>query len=50
MLNKLTANKTRTKEEIAQKIINYTKSSSESNRKGLAKRRLAEQTLFLGGV
>lgn len=49
-LQKLTANKTRTKEEIAQKIINYTKSSSESNRKGLAKRRLAEQTLFLGGV
>ena len=49
-LQKLTANKTRTKEEIAQKIINYTKSSSESNRKGLAKRRLAEQELFLGGV
>lgn len=49
-LNKLTANGTRTKEEIAQKILNYTKSSSESNRKGLAKRRLAEQELFLGGV
>ena len=49
-LIKLTANGTRTKEEIAQKILNYTKSSSESNRKGLAKRRLAEQELFLGGI
>lgn len=49
-LIKLTANKTRTKEEIAQKILNYTKSSSESNRKGLEKRRLAEQELFLGGI
>lgn len=49
-LKKLTANGTRTKEEIAEKILNYTKSSSESNRKGLAKRRMAEQEMFKGGV
>lgn len=49
-LKKLTANGTRTEKEIAEHITSYTKSSSEINRKGLAKRRLAEQELFLGGV
>ena len=48
MLNELTANGTRSAEEIAEKILNYTKSSSEANRKGLAKRRLEEQKLFKG--
>jgi GH24 family phage-related lysozyme (muramidase) len=48
-LKKLTANGTRTKEEIAEHITAYTKSSSEANRKGLTKRRLAEKNLFLGG-
>lgn len=48
MLNQLTANGTRSAEEIAEKILNYTKSSSEANRKGLAKRRLEEQKLFKG--
>lgn len=48
MLNQLTANGTRSAEEIAEKIINYTKSSSEVNRKGLAKRRTEEQKLFKG--
>lgn len=47
-LHKLTGYQTRTKEEIGQKILNYTKSSNEANRKGLLKRRLAEQKLFLG--
>lgn len=46
MLNQLTANGTRSAEEIAEKILNYTKSSSEANRKGLAKRRAEEQKLF----
>lgn len=48
MLNQLTANGTRSAEEIAEKILNYTKSSSEANRKGLEKRRLEEQKLFKG--
>lgn len=48
MLNKLTANGTRSAEEISEKILNYTKSSSEVNRKGLAKRRTEEQKLFKG--
>ena len=47
MLHQLTANKTRTAEEIAEHITSYTKSSSESNRKGLLKRRTAEKELFL---
>lgn len=47
-LNKLTDNKTRNKEEIAEHITAYTKSSSESNRKGLAERRVAEKELFIG--
>ena len=49
-LKKLTANGTRTEQEIAEHITAYTKSSSESNRQGLLKRRIAEQELFLGGV
>lgn len=48
MLNQLTANGTRSAEEISEKILNYTKSSSEANRKGLAKRRTEEQKLFKG--
>ena len=47
MLHQLTANKARTAEEIAEHITSYTKSSSESNRKGLLKRRTAEKELFL---
>ena len=49
-LNRLTDNKTRTKEEIAEHIIAYTKSGSESNRNGLLKRRQAEKEMFLKGV
>lgn len=48
-LNKLTDNKTRSKEEIAEHITAYTRSGSEANRKGLAKRRLEEKKIFLGG-
>lgn len=47
-LNKLTANKTRTKEEIAEHITAYTKSGSEGNRNGLQKRRNEEQKMFKG--
>lgn len=47
-LNKLTANKTRTKEEIAEHITAYTKSESEVNRNGLQKRRNEEKKLFQG--
>ena len=50
MLKQLTADGTRNKEEIAEHITAYTKSSSESNRKGLLKRRNAEKNLFLGGT
>lgn len=49
-LKKLTANGTRTKEEIADHITAYTKSNSEANRKGLLARREAEKEMFLGGV
>ena len=45
-LKKLTANGTRSKEEIAEHITAYTKSSSESNRKGLLARREAEKEMF----
>ena len=48
-LNKLLANGTRSKEEIAEHITAYTKSSSEKNRKGLMKRRLEEREMFLNG-
>lgn len=46
-LNKLIGNGTRSKEEIAEHITAYTKSSSEKNRKGLMKRRLEEKEMFL---
>ena len=46
-LYKLTRN--RTKQEIAEHILLYTKSGSESNRVGLLRRRTEEQKLFLGG-
>lgn len=39
----------RTKQEIASHIVNYTKSGNSANKKGLQKRRLEEQELFLGG-
>ena len=45
-MNRLTANGTRTKEEIADHITAYTKSGSEVNRSGLQKRRNAEKALF----
>ena len=48
-LKKLTANGTRSKEEIAEHITAYTKSGSESNRKGLLARRQAEKAMFEGG-
>lgn len=48
-LNKLLANGTRSKEEIAEHITAYTKSSSEKNRNGLLKRRLEEKEMFLNG-
>lgn len=47
-LNKLTANKTRNKEEIAEHITAYTRSESEVNRNGLQKRRNEEQKMFKG--
>ena len=47
-LNRLTDNKTRTKEEIAEHITAYTKSGSEGNRNGLQKRRNEEQKMFKG--
>lgn len=47
-LNRLTANKTRSKEEIAEHITAYTKSESEVNRNGLQKRRNEEKALFEG--
>lgn len=46
-LKKLVQNKN--KQEIAENITKYTKSSSESNRIGLKRRRIAEKNLFLGG-
>jgi len=45
-LKRLTANGTRTKEEIATHITAYTKSGSEVNRNGLQKRRNAEKEMF----
>ena len=45
-LKKLTGYRSRDKEEISQKILNYTKSGSEVYRDGLKKRRQAEQELF----
>ena len=41
--------KNRDKEEIAEHITAYTKSSSEINRKGLLERREQEKEMFLGG-
>ena len=41
--------KNRDKEEIAEHITAYTKSGSESNRKGLLERREQEKEMFLGG-
>lgn len=45
-LQKLTGYRSRDKEEISEKILNYTKSESEANRNGLKKRRTAEKELF----
>ena len=45
-LQKLTGYQSRDKEEISEKILNYTKSKSEVNRNGLKKRRIAEQEMF----
>ena len=45
-LQKLTGYQSRDKEEISEKILNYTKSESEANRNGLKKRREAEKELF----
>lgn len=47
-LKKLTANGTRSKEEIAAHITAYTKSKSEVNRNGLQKRRNEEKEMFMG--
>ena len=47
-LKQLTANGTRTKEEIANHITAYTGSGNEENRQGLLNRRNAEMQLFLG--
>ena len=49
MLQQLTANKTRSPEEIVEHIEFYTKSSSETFGKGLKNRRLEEKEIFLGG-
>lgn len=46
-LKKLTGNKTRPKEDLKEHWLFYTKSQSESNRKGLLNRRQAELNLFL---
>lgn len=46
-LNKLTANGTRSIEEIAEHITAYTKSGSEANRNGLKKRREEEKKLII---
>lgn len=45
-LQKLTGYQSRDKQEISEKILNYTKSESEANRNGLKKRRIAEQEMF----
>ena len=49
-LKKLTANGTRTEQEIAEHITAYTKSKSEVNRNGLKKRREAEKCMFEEGL
>ena len=49
-LVKLTKNKTRTEQEIAEHITAYTKSKSEVNRNGLKKRREAEKLMFEEGL
>ena len=49
-LQKLTANRTRTKKEIAEHITAYTNSKSEVNRNGLQKRREAEKEMFEKGI
>ena len=49
-LKKLTANGTRTEQEIAEHITAYTKSKSEVNRNGLKKRREAEKLMFEEGI
>ena len=49
-LQKLTANRTRTKKEIAEHITAYTNSKSEVNRNGLHKRREAEKEMFEKGI
>lgn len=49
-LKKLTANGTRTEQEIAEHITAYTKSKSEVNRNGLKKRREAEKLMFEEGL
>ena len=46
-LNKLTANGTRSIEEIAEHITAYTKSGSEANKNGLKKRREEEKKLII---
>ena len=45
-LQKLTGYQSRDKQEISERILNYTKSKSEVNRNGLKKRRIAEQEMF----
>lgn len=45
-LQKLTANKTRNKEQIANNITSYTKGGMQ----GLVRRRSEEKKLFLGGI
>lgn len=49
-LQRLTANGTRTEQEIAEHITAYTKSKSEVNRNGLKKRREAEKLMFEEGL
>lgn len=49
-LQRLTANRTRTEQEIAEHITAYTKSKSEVNRNGLEKRREAEKSMFEEGL
>ena len=48
-INQLTANGTRTKQEIANKIVEYTKAGGKTL-PGLVKRRKDEQTLFLSST
>ena len=49
-LQRLTANGTRTEQEISEHITSYTKSKSEVNRNGLKKRREAEKLMFEEGL